>query len=263
MHSSNLRAHLRLMQLALGLLGASFCVMVINTASAEDTHKNKRENSTPVGVVELFTSQGCYSCPPADEKLAEMIASEPDLLALEFHVDYWNDLVWGSDGTWQDPFSKPEYSQRQHQYNKSALKGRGGVYTPQAIINGQYAIVGVDKKRTRQVLDASVPTAVAVSVSTVDDRLLVNVDNPDNLQGANIYLAHFLKNTSTDVKGGENNGKQMHNVNVVTKYKSLGKLSGESRYSFVVMSNEGSNTGCAVVVQSDKLGPILGAAVCP
>ena len=83
------------------------------------------------------------------------------------------------------------------------------------------------------------------------------------MQGANIYLARFLKNTSTDVSGGENNGKQMHNVNVVTKYESLGKLSGVRLHSFVIASNKDDNTGCAVVVQSGKLGPILGAAVCP
>ncbi len=217
----------------------------------------------PVGVVELFTSQGCYSCPPADENLAQMIASEPDMLALEFHVDYWNDLVWGSDGTWEDPYSKPEYTQRQYQYNKASLKGREGVYTPQAVVNGQYALVGINKERTRQALDATVPTAVTVSVKEADNQLLVNVDNPDSLQGASVYLARFLKKTSTAVKGGENNGKQLHNVNVVTHYDSLGKLSGDSQRSFVIASNTDSNMGCAVVVQSHKLGPVLGAAMCP
>ncbi|MEE9334776.1 MAG: DUF1223 domain-containing protein [Granulosicoccaceae bacterium] len=249
---------------SIGIFCACFSVITIGTASAASTEKK----SKPIGVVELFTSQGCYSCPPADEKLAEMLAAEmlanePELLALEFHVDYWNDLVWGSDGTWQDPFSKSEYTLRQRQYELAALQGRTGVYTPQAVINGQYAIVGIDKPRTKRVLAATVPVDVAVSVSSVDDQLVVNVDNPDSLQGANIYLARFLKKTSTDVTGGENNRKQLHNVNVVTEYKSLGKLAGENQHRFVVAANIDSNMGCAVVVQSERLGPILGAAVCP
>ncbi len=246
-----------LKRLSFGMICACISVMSLGIASAADTA------SKPVGVVELFTSQGCYSCPPADKNLAELIAAEPDMLALEFHVDYWNDLVWGSDGTWQDPFSKAEYTQRQRLYDLVALQGRRGVYTPQAIINGQYALVGINKQQTRKVLDATVPTDVAVSVNAVDGKLVVNVDNPDNLQGASIFLARFLKKTSTDVTGGENNRKQLHNVNVVTDYQSLGRLAGESQHSFVVAANADSNTGCAVVVQSEILGPILGAAVCP
>ena len=194
---------------------------------------------------------------------AELLANEPEMLALEFHIDYWNDLVWGSDGTWQDPFSKSEYTLRQRQYELAALQGRTGVYTPQAVINGQYAIVGIDKKRTKLVLAATVPVDVAVNVIAVDGQLLVSVDNPDSLQDANVYLARFLKKTSTDVSGGENNRKQLHNVNVVTEYQSLGKLTGETQHSFVVAANADTNTGCAIVVQSERLGPILGAAVCP
>ena len=235
----------------------------VSAMSAASADKKSSHVGVRVGVVELFTSQGCYSCPPADEKLAQMLANEPDILALEFHVDYWDKLVWGSDGTWKDPFSKSEYTLRQRQYDLAALQGRTGVYTPQAVINGQYAIVGIDKQQTKLVLAATVPIEVAVSVSAVDDHLIVNVKNPDSLQGANIYLARFLKKTSTDVTGGENNRKQLYNVNVVTDYQSLGALSGENQHSFVVAANADNNTGCAVVVQSERLGPILGAAVCP
>lgn len=246
--------------ISVGLL----CILSISVASAEGTNKR----SKPIGVVELFTSQGCYSCPPADENLAQMLEaqlleSEPEMLALEFHVDYWNELVWGSDGTWVDPFSKPEYTLRQRQYEQASLQGRTGVYTPQGIINGQYAMVGINKKRTKQALAATVPVDVAVNVSAADGQLLVSVDNPDALQGANIYLARFLKKTSTDITGGENNRKQLHNVNVVTEYQSLGELAGETQHSFVVAANIDSNTGCAIVVQSERLGPILGAALCP
>jgi len=82
-------------------------------------------------VVELFTSQGCYSCPPADEYLAEIIEKQPEVVALEYHVDYWDDLHYGAAGVWKDPFSDPSYSARQRRYNSLGLKGRPGVYTPQ------------------------------------------------------------------------------------------------------------------------------------
>jgi len=240
----------------------SVALAILFSLSAAHTHA-EGQHSKQVGVVELFTSQGCYSCPPADENLAQMLEAHPDILALEFHVDYWNDLVWGSDGTWEDPFSDPEYTLRQYQYNKAALKGRQGVYTPQSVINGQYAAVGINKSLTRDLLDRSVPNDVSVVINAVDDQLTISIDNPDSLKGANIYFARYLKKTSTAIKGGENNGKQLHNVNVVTSYEPLGKLTGDSLTSFSVASNNDTNSGCAVVVQSDKLGPILGAAICP
>jgi len=90
-------------------------------------------------LVELFTSQGCYSCPPADELLGELIEEQPDLVALEFHVDYWDDLHYGAAGVWKDPFSDAEYTLRQRRYNATDLVGKQGVYTPQMIVNGRAA----------------------------------------------------------------------------------------------------------------------------
>ena len=82
--------------------------------------------TSPV-VMELFTSQGCYSCPPAEALLGKLIAENPELIALEFHVDYWDDLVYGSHGQWKDPFSSRDNSLRQHAYNQQRIDGRRGV----------------------------------------------------------------------------------------------------------------------------------------
>ena len=85
-------------------------------------------------VVELFTSQGCYSCPPAEAFLGEL-AKRSDVVALEFHVDYWDDLVYGSAGQWKDPFSDPAYTRRQQVYARGIPGGR--VYTPQIVVDGR------------------------------------------------------------------------------------------------------------------------------
>ncbi|MGV6817330.1 MAG: DUF1223 domain-containing protein [Thiotrichales bacterium] len=93
-------------------------------------------------LLELFTSQSCYSCPPADALLKSLDESQPDIVALEYHVDYWDDLQWGNAGNWEDPFSHTAFSERQRRYHQAGLSGRGGVYTPQLIINGATALVG-------------------------------------------------------------------------------------------------------------------------
>jgi len=95
-------------------------------------------------VVELFTSQGCSSCPPADANLGRLAARD-DIVALGFHVDYWDDLVYGGAGRWKDVFSDPAFTARQRDYNR-AIRGSGQVYTPQMIIDGRIETVGF--KRT-------------------------------------------------------------------------------------------------------------------
>ena len=105
-------------------------------------------------VIELFTSHGCSSCPSADRLLGELIEADPGLVALEYHVDYWNSLVHGGDGNFVDPFSDAAWSLRQRAYDGVALGGRQGIYTPQAILDGAYAAVGSDRARIGAVLAA-------------------------------------------------------------------------------------------------------------
>ena len=122
---------------------AAFAVMLVTGVFSPAS----AQNSPPV-VVELFTSQGCYSCPPAEAYLAEL-AERTDIVALEFHVDYWDSLTYMWHGQWKDPFSSPQYTARQRDYNV-AIRDQSGVYTPQMIIDGRYEAVG---SRRPQVAD--------------------------------------------------------------------------------------------------------------
>ena len=107
------------------------------SASTGDANAGDRNGAV---VVELFTSQGCYSCPPAEKFLGDL-AEQETVIALDFHVDYWDNLVHGADGKWKDPFSRPAYTQRQRVYNQR-IRGTGNVYTPQMVIDGRLEAVG-------------------------------------------------------------------------------------------------------------------------
>jgi len=128
-------------------------------------------------VLELFTSHGCSSCPPAEALLIEMQAKHESLIALEYHVDYWNSLVHGNAGNFVDPFSQPGFSKRQRGYDAKPLKGRRGVYTPQAVVNGRYAMVGSNRTHVGAALKKSLPSDVLVTVQREADKWQIQVDN--------------------------------------------------------------------------------------
>ena len=221
-------------------------------------------------MVELFTSQGCYSCPPADEFLGELIEQHPEVVALEFHVDYWDDLVYGSAGVWKDPFSNPAYTVRQRRYNAISLAGRRGVYTPQMIVNGNTAQVGTSKRAVLQALQERTPE-VNISASVKDNILAVDVTD-EHTNGSTLWLAIFDRVHTTDVPTGENHGKTMVNYNVVRELVSLGQWQGDKfSHSFRLPESAGfsgssdvdaANRSCAVFLQDEALGQVRGAAYC-
>ncbi len=214
-------------------------------------------------VIELFTSQGCYSCPPADELMAELAAEDESILTLEFHVDYWDQLQYGSAGNWVDPYSSPDYTQRQRQYSAMKLRGENGVYTPQAVVNGVYGHVGSNRRAVNKGLDIKTAMPVNVSVERKDDTTLnVNVSGDENID-ADVFLVQYLKKTETTITSGENHDKVMENHNVVTDMISLAKLADASKSPLQVSYAGGDNRGCAILVQARSQGAILGAARCP
>jgi len=212
-------------------------------------------------MVELFTSQGCYSCPPADKHLAKLIARQPDVVALEFHVDYWDTLNYGRHGVWKDPFSSAAYSARQRSYNQQPLAGRRGVYTPQMVVNGATAQVGNQRGAVQAALDVAVPQLVV-------DARLDGVELTIDLAGkssskALVWVAVFDRQTSTEVPTGENHGKTMRNHHVVRELTPVADWrDGGGRAEVSLPALVDSNKGCAVFVQSQDNGPILGAAYC-
>ena len=214
-------------------------------------------------VVELFTSQACYSCPPAEAFLGEL-AERRDVIALEFHVDYWNDLVYGSAGQWKDPFSDPAYSQRQRLYAQHLESSR--VYTPQMVIAGTHDAVG---SRRRAVLNAIAlaqsagPHPLTVKVESRRDRSLRVFLDGDLPAGGTVWLARFKRAKVTDVVAGENKGKTLANHNIVTELRAIGDWSGRASSIELAKPGLAADEGCAILVQNADLGPFLGAAYCP
>lgn len=215
-------------------------------------------------VIELYTSQGCYSCPAADKLVGELAASNPDILNLEFHVDYWNDLQYRSEGNWEDPYSSAEYSLRQQLYNARKLEGRNGVYTPQAVINGVYGTVGSNARGMKKGLTRSHNLPISVNVEQQDEGLLsVSVDGEPSGAHAQVYLVSYLRKTVTNITSGENHDKVMENHNVVLELKPIAKLAALESKPLEVAFTAGDNLDCAILVQLAGQGPMIGAARCP
>ncbi len=216
-------------------------------------------------VIEMFTSQGCYSCPPADKLLAEMAAKDADILNLEFHVDYWNQLQYRNSGNWEDPFSAAEYTQRQRQYSALNLHGENGVYTPQAVINGVFGHVGSNHRALKAGLKIENARPVSVSIARADATTLdIRLSGQTEEAGdAHIFLVNFLEKTTTNITAGENHDKTMENHNVVVDMQSIGTVAKAGDKPLQVSYSGGENRGCAVLIQREQLGEILGAARCP
>ena len=222
---------------------------------------------TAAPMVELFTSQGCYSCPPADDFLAELIEEAPEVVALEFHVDYWDDLHYGSAGVWKDPFSDPAYTARQRHYNSRSLDGRPGVYTPQMIVNGQNAQVGSSRRPVIEALRGEQPP-LQVSARLTGTEVTISTKGGTDLwdssrSKATLWFAVFDRKHETEVSNGENHGKTMHNHHVVRELTAVAEYSSDDfEKTFKVPALSDANTSCAVFIQVDRHGPILAADYC-
>lgn len=214
-------------------------------------------------VVELFTSQSCFSCPPAEAFLGELVGDGGgDILALEWHVDYWDTLTYGAAGRWKDLFSDPAFTERQRQYNVS-LRGRGNVYTPQMVVGGLAEAVGSRRNEVREAIAEArgAGYALDVAVSATADGLQIALDG-DHGGEASVWLVHFDLEHTTDVLRGENKGKTLTNHHVVRTTERVGDWSGTA-ITIDAADNRGEGQGCAVLVQTEALGPLLGAATCP
>ena len=214
-------------------------------------------------VIELFTSQSCYSCPPAEALLGELVERD-DIIALEFHVDYWDDLVYGSAGLWKDVFSDPAYTKRQRLY--AARIRNGGVYTPQIVVDGVVQTVGSKRGRVLRLIErsgkAEKPALVAVHPSPAGG-LTVSLESRAGRPAAAVLLARYDLRHVTPIEAGENMGKTLTNHHVVRELREVGYWTGKPIEIPVADIRLDANQGCAVIVQAPDQGAILGAAVCP
>jgi len=223
-------------------------LLLLCTASAALAGAGAAPRTT---VIELYTSEGCSSCPPAEAQL-EALARQDGVVALAFHVDYWDDLGW------HDRFGLKEAVTRQRLYAQRLHLA--SVYTPQLVIDGQRDQVGGGG------LGAAVPVgspapAVVPQIATGADRIEVSLAAGPSPGACDVLLIGYLPEATSKVTRGENAGRELHEFNIVRSLSILGRWQGEARRFTVPLTALPSDaTAVAVLVQRQDQGPILGAA---
>jgi len=208
----------------------------------------------PTVVLELFTSQGCSSCPPADALLKNLSTRDPSVLPLSFHVHYWDDRGW------KDTYSSSTYTDRQKNYEQ--VLGERHLFTPQLVINGQISVVGYNAEDIRQsiAIVRRTPFAVNVSLKSANAGQLIagiTANIPNASIEADVWEVRFNRAAKTAVVAGENRGRTLESINNVTSITSLGTWrSGENKNITLDIPQD----SVAIIVQAPRQGPILGAA---
>jgi hypothetical protein len=181
---------------------------------------------TSVAVLELFTSEGCSSCPPADNLLPQLAKLDSNIIPLSFHVDYWNRLGW------TDPFSSREFSERQRKYGEQFHLE--GVYTPQLVINGEYELVGSNRSSATSTIKKVLTEKAAVKINIDEvkqngNKLFVTCSAEGDLKKNDLLVALVQKQAVMNVKAGENSGAKLSHTNVV---RSFAKQAASQKTSF-------------------------------
>lgn len=231
--------------------------------AAERTGAEPADEAGRTVVVELFTSQGCYSCPPAEAFLGEL-AKRSDVIALEFHVDYWDDLVYGAAGKWKDPFSSPQSTQRQRRYARSF--GTGRIYTPQMVVDGYLQGVGSNRKEIHSAIrnaKTQVDSPVALEATRDPSGSVILDIDASNGSEASLWLVSFIPSSTTSVLAGENKGKSLTSHNIVKDMVRIDGWNGKSGRVTIPKEALVNTQSCAILVQSQDLGPIVSATYCP
>lgn len=198
--------------IALALFATAFTCA--DSSNKKNITASKAENG--FAVVELFTSEGCSSCPPADDAVAKLLQQyKNDVFVLGYHVDYWDNLGW------KDAFSSAAYTNRQRNYAR-AFK-LSSVYTPQVIINGEEQFVGSDENKlhTSVSKDLKQMPAQTLFITAKANNNLVNVSYQTNSTNNNLNIALIQLMAETKVRRGENNGVTLHHVNIVRSIQTI------------------------------------------
>lgn len=202
-------------------------------------------------VLELFTSQGCSSCPPADAYVGEL-AQRSDVLALTFHVQYWDDLGW------RDRFGLPASTERQRLYAR--VLRLSSVYTPQVVIDGNADYVGSDRGAIGAAL-ATHRTGVPVAMTLSDGEVRISIGAEAKTPTCDVLLVAYLRSADSPVGRGENAGRTLREFNIVRGVRRLGPWNGGAlEYRVDVKTLPTDATHVAVLVQSAGQAPIIGAA---
>jgi hypothetical protein len=236
------------------LISAAFAI-IIGFSFIHKTKTEKKITSTTshyksFALLELFTSEGCSSCPSADRLLPQLATIDSNIITLSFHVDYWNELGW------EDKFSNAEFTDRQREYGQQLHLE--SIYTPQLVINGQYELVGSN----RSTAEADIKTVLKEKaqlqmkfdgVKRTGDKLKINCEIDGELKDQNVFIALVQNHAETNVKAGENRGSKLSHTNVV---RSLTKKSALQKMDFEISFPKelSDNNWQLVLFSQDKNG---------
>lgn len=240
-----------------GLLAVSTALFLAacSGATASPTPSGKAQGGTPVAsvgdpahpvVVELYQSQGCSSCPPAD-RVVNKLADRADVIPLSFAVTYWDDLGW------KDIFGSPAYTARQWDYAHTA--GRSQVATPQVIVNGRDAVLGSREGELNAAIARNV-VKTGPAITAANGKVTVGAGKATN---ATVWVVRYDPRTiDVAIKAGENGGSTIPHRNIVKQLVNVGSWSGKTASFTLPAAPAGLKT--AILVQDGKGGPILSAA---
>ena len=205
-------------------------------------------------LLELFTSEGCSSCPPADRLLGTFDRTQPvsgaDLIVLSEHVDYWNRLGW------TDPYSSPLFTERQQEYVRRLHLD--GAYTPQLVIDGQSDVVGSDERGVRSGIlraEARPKTAISLRAERAGPEVKVSLEVGDSTRQVDLYLALANDHEQSQVTRGENSGRTLRHVAVVSSLVRVGTLHARGAFAkelTLPLKNENSQSWRVVAFLQDS-----------
>lgn len=241
------------------LMAIATITIFINAVSKKSKNVSKDEKG--FALIELFTSEGCSSCPPADEAISD-IQNEyknENVVAVGFHVDYWDKLGW------KDAFSSPDNTVRQEYY--SSIFKLNSIYTPEAVVNGKYEFVGSDKNRILNTVEEQLKSSpseiihlTATGNSNGSIEVKFSVDGATLINDQMVLLL-VQKTATTSVKRGENGGRTLHHTNIVRKMSITSTSSKEGDESFTPPSDlKKENAFIAAFTQNKKTGTVTGVA---
>jgi hypothetical protein len=217
------------------------------------------QTAAPVSVIELFTSQGCSSCPPAD-RLLQVLSQRPDIITLSFPVAYWDYLGW------KDTLANPENAQRQRGY--AAAQADGQVFTPEIIVNGLKACVGSDLDAIESAVQSTAAIirkdAVPLAVKRESGRLVIEAGaapRESHIRKGKVWIASVQHSSAVSIMRGENAGRVVTYTNVVRELTAAGEWQGApASYAIPAGSLPKGGDMYVVFLQAETLGPIVAAA---
>jgi hypothetical protein len=231
----------------------------INRSAASKPNNSRTVSGDGFAVLELFTSEGCSSCPPADELLAriQQEAGNKPVYILSYHVDYWNRLGW------KDVFSQPQFSKRQYQYGQQLA---AQVYTPQLIINGKAEFVGSDESAIAPVikdaLSSKATNILNLQATQQGTKININYQADGNTDNSKLLLALVQKHAVSKVEKGENEGRTLHHAQIVRNLYTFNLTPAKKGTEQINLSSAFNSKDWEIIglVQNVQTGEIKGAA---